>query len=96
MELLTCTQCGAEIDGEGIRHRRRLFCSDECCETFEDGFLDHGGPDAEDLAEEDDDDLFDEDDLLDDGDEDDVLEDELEDDLSAVLVDDRDDDDDRY
>ena len=43
MELLTCTYCGAEIEGEGIRHRRRLFCSDECCEAFEDEFLDHGG-----------------------------------------------------
>ena len=96
MELLTCTQCGAEIEGEGIRYRRRLFCSDECCETFEEGFLNHGGPDAEDLeaeAEE----LFDEDDLLaDDEDENEVGNDvDLDDDLGVVLgavLDDEDDD----
>ncbi len=49
MDILNCTRCGAAIEGDGIRHRRRLFCSDECCETFEDGFLNRGGPDAKDL-----------------------------------------------
>ena len=53
MEPLTCTRCGVVIEGEGIRHRRRLFCGDECCESFEDGFLNHGGPAAEDLEADD-------------------------------------------
>ncbi len=57
MDILTCTHCGAAFEGEGIRHRRRLFCGDECCETFEEGFLSHGGPDEEDLKADDTDDV---------------------------------------
>ena len=77
MEVVTCTRCGAVVDGEGIRHRRRLFCSDECCEEFEDQFLDHGEPDDVDLEDDDpggdglyeeDDDLYDDDTPLDDDD----------------------------
>ena len=45
-----CHQCGAEILDAGIEHRRRRFCSDECCEVFEDLFMLRGGPDAIDLA----------------------------------------------
>jgi len=52
-EPRACAQCGAEIESGGIHHRRRLFCGDECCESFEDGFLVTGGPEAVDLEEED-------------------------------------------
>ncbi len=45
-----CHQCGAEVLDGGIEHRRRRFCSDECCEVFEDLFMLRGGPDAIDLA----------------------------------------------
>lgn len=53
MEPRLCDQCGAELEAEnkGIRHRRRLFCSDECCETFEDQFMESGEPDELDLDE---------------------------------------------
>jgi len=37
------------VENEGIRHRRRLFCSDECCEAFEDRFMENGEPDDLDL-----------------------------------------------
>lgn len=53
MDPRTCDHCGQEIeDGDGIRHRRRLFCSDECCEAFEDEFLTSGEPDEVDLDED--------------------------------------------
>jgi hypothetical protein len=54
MEPRSCDYCGAEIEGDGIVHRKRAFCSDECCEAWEDELLNHGEPDAEDLAETDD------------------------------------------
>jgi hypothetical protein len=50
MALRLCAQCGIEITAPEIRHRRRVFCSDECCEAFEDVFLIRGGPDPIDLA----------------------------------------------
>lgn len=59
-----CSQCGADIDGTGIRHRGRLFCSDECCETYEEEFLTKGEPGLHELDEDLDEDLdFDEDEL---------------------------------
>ncbi len=74
MDIQTCTKCGNLVEGDGIRHRRRLFCGDECCEAFEDQFMNHGGPDVVDLKEDDDDleddDLFDEDFEEEDGDDD--------------------------
>ncbi len=55
MENLTsCDYCGAAIEVDGIRHRQRLFCSDECCEAFEDELLEHGEPDAAELDAADD------------------------------------------
>jgi hypothetical protein len=61
-----CSQCGADIDGTSIRHRRRLFCSDECCETFEEEFLTKGVPGRDELDAEPGVDVdFDEDDLED-------------------------------
>jgi hypothetical protein len=44
-----CSQCGADIDGPNIRHRGRLFCSDDCCETFEEEFLTKGEPGRDEL-----------------------------------------------
>lgn len=57
MEPRICDQCGQEIEEGGIRHRRRLFCSDECCEEFEDAFMSNGEPDDLDLDDDDLDDL---------------------------------------
>jgi len=85
MQQPYCAQCGGEVDGEGIRHRGRLFCSDECCEEFEEDFLTRGEPGVEELDGDDDDD-FDEDDL--DIDEDDDDGDFVDDDIDS--------DDDRY
>lgn len=49
MQLRACHQCRTEILDDGIEHRRRLFCSDECCEQFEDLFMVRGEPDPQDL-----------------------------------------------
>jgi len=49
MEPRPCDHCGTVVENEGIRHRRRLFCSDECCEAFEDRFMENGEPDDLDL-----------------------------------------------
>jgi len=51
MQPRTCHQCHLEILDDGIEHRRRQFCSDECCELFEDLFMLRGEPDPQDLAE---------------------------------------------
>lgn len=45
MHPRTCHQCGVEILDTDIEHRRRHFCSDECCDAFEDERLLRGGPD---------------------------------------------------
>jgi hypothetical protein len=66
MSQSICSQCGADIDGTGIRHRGRLFCSDECCETYEEEFLTKGEPGLDELDGDLDEELeFDEDDLED-------------------------------
>ena len=75
-----CSQCGADIDGTGIRHRGRLFCSDDCCESFEEEFLTKGEPGVHELDEDLDEDL--------DFDEDDLDEDELEEDDDFSIDDD--------
>lgn len=33
-----CAQCGATIEGKGIRYRDRTFCGDECLDEFEASF----------------------------------------------------------
>jgi hypothetical protein len=61
-----CFQCGADIDGEGIEHRGKVFCSDECCEEFEDELTVNGAPDLDELEDEeayDEEDDFDDDDF---------------------------------
>lgn len=64
MDLSVCSQCGTEIEGKGIHFRDRVFCSDECCDEFEEQFVDSGEPDMDDLELEDDiDEDFEEDDL---------------------------------
>ncbi len=47
-----CAQCGTEFEGPGIIHRGRFFCSDECCEKWEDEFARNGEPDPEELDDE--------------------------------------------
>lgn len=82
-----CSQCGADIDGTGIRHRGRLFCSDDCYETFEEEFLTKGEPGVHELDEDLDEDLaFDEDDL--DEDEDELDEEDLDKDDDFSIDDD--------
>ena len=49
MEPRLCDNCGKEMEDDDIRHRRQVFCSDECCEEFEDRFLENGEPDELDL-----------------------------------------------
>jgi len=48
-----CFQCGIEIEeGTGIRHRSRLFCSDQCCDRFEEEFAAAGEPGIAELETE--------------------------------------------
>ena len=42
-----CAQCGAEFEGPGIIHRGRFFCSDECCESWEDECARNGEPEPD-------------------------------------------------
>ncbi|PID80432.1 hypothetical protein CSB20_07495 [bacterium DOLZORAL124_64_63] len=46
-----CTQCGTEIEENGIQFLGHMFCSDECCEAYEQEFPENGDfdPDDEDL-----------------------------------------------
>lgn len=52
MDFSVCSQCGIEIEGKGIHFRDRVFCSDECCEEFEEEFVTRGEPDIDDLDED--------------------------------------------
>ena len=100
MDFKRCIFCRAEIEGEGIPFRGRLFCGDECCEQFAARFVDKVEPDLTDLAgldlgegELDDDTLVDDALLVDDGLLDDVLLVDgigLDDDEDAVRPDDDD------
>ena len=58
-----CTQCGAEIEDSGIQFRGHVFCSDPCCEEYENDFQEKDEPgidelDPGDSAEENSDDDF--------------------------------------
>jgi hypothetical protein len=81
MEFSVCSQCGSEIEGKGIHFRDRSFCSDECCDEFEEEFVASGEPDLDELEEDIDED-FDDDDLgYDNGDsdsDDDFLDDDFD------------------
>ena len=52
MDFSVCAQCGIEIEGKGIHFRDQVFCSDECCEEFEDEFSASGEPELEELDED--------------------------------------------
>ncbi len=78
MKTRNCAQCGAEIDNDPVSFRGRDFCNDECCDEFEAGAGEPGGPADDDLDDDFDDD-FDEDDF--DDDDFDDLDDEDDDDF---------------
>lgn len=66
MKPMMCAQCGSEIEGKPVTFRGRWFCSDDCCETFDQDFALKGEPGADDLDDEleaDFEDDFDEDDF---------------------------------
>jgi len=66
MKPMLCAQCGSEIEVRPIAYHGRMFCSDECCETFDQDFALKGGPGDDDLdddLEADYEDDFDEDDF---------------------------------
>ena len=52
MEPRICTCCGVVIETGGIDYRHHLFCSDGCCEAYEDRLVAHGEPDLDDLDDE--------------------------------------------
>jgi hypothetical protein len=45
-----CTYCRAEIDEVSVEFRGLFFCSDECCEDYEDNLTINGEPNPEELA----------------------------------------------
>jgi hypothetical protein len=47
-----CEYCGAELDEIGIEYRGRFFCSDECCEEYEQNLAANGEPDPAELKDE--------------------------------------------
>lgn len=53
MDIDVCVQCGKVIEGKGIRFRNRHFCSDECCEEWEELSLEDDEPIPEELAVDD-------------------------------------------
>lgn len=61
MDIIVCSQCGAEIVGKGIHFRSRHFCSDECCDEFDTVLVEGSEPGDMDLAAADIDDDLDED-----------------------------------
>ena len=78
MSVNMCAWCGAEITNEGVGYQNQLFCSDECCEEYQDDLVKNGEPNPEDLEKD-----FNADDLdnYDFGDDDELLDDDDEDDL---------------
>ena len=44
-----CAFCGAEINEAGVEFRGLLFCSDECCEDYEDDLTVNGEPNPDEL-----------------------------------------------
>ncbi len=56
MDFKLCAQCGAEIEGNGVLFRNKAFCSDDCCDEFDDKVSLQGVPSLEDLKEDLDDD----------------------------------------
>ena len=56
-DYIECTQCGGEIEETGIQYRGKFFCSDDCCEKYEQDFLDKDEPIIDELADDEDDDL---------------------------------------
>ena len=52
MDFKVCVQCEKEIEGKGILFRNKYFCSDECCEEFEDLYQKDGEPGPKELEGE--------------------------------------------
>ncbi|MFH1843174.1 MAG: hypothetical protein ABIF77_08190 [bacterium] len=52
MSVVHCTWCGAEITEEGVGYKGRLFCSDECCEQYQDDLEKNGEPNPEELEQD--------------------------------------------
>ncbi len=55
-DYIECTQCGGDIEETGIQYRGKFFCSDDCCEQYEQDFLDKDEPLIDELAADDADD----------------------------------------
>ena len=58
MDFDACSQCGKEIDGKGVQFRDRVFCSDECCDEFEEELLAKDALSIEDLDDIDENELM--------------------------------------
>jgi len=54
MDRDRCAYCGAEISEAGVEFRGLFFCSDECCEDYEDNLTVNGEPNPDELAMDDD------------------------------------------
>jgi hypothetical protein len=69
-----CAWCGEEITGEGVRSKKLVFCSAECCEEYQEDLARNLKSEADDLDED-----LDSEDLeeFDFDDEEELIEDEL-------------------
>ena len=47
-----CAHCGVLIEEMGLEYKGLLFCSDDCCEEYEDNLLTNGEPDPAELNDE--------------------------------------------
>lgn len=52
MDFKQCSQCGKEVEGNGVLFRDKVFCSDECCDEFEEDVSTKDVPSMKDLEEE--------------------------------------------
>jgi hypothetical protein len=51
MDSKVCSQCGAELESMGVQFKDKVFCSDECCDEFEEQLSGETIPALEELEE---------------------------------------------
>lgn len=52
MSMDKCAWCSGEVTDDDVRYRKRLFCSDECCDEYQDDLTTNGEPNPEELEQE--------------------------------------------
>lgn len=52
MDSKVCSQCGVELENMGVRFKDHVFCSDDCCDEFEEQLSGDDIPALEDLDDD--------------------------------------------